>query len=95
MNFDQTMRKAQQLEELAGELERLARNSMENSMQAVSRAWTGDAANAYLNKARTLEGKINGSATQLRAIAGSLRHVAQVTYNAEMTAYIIAMQRQV
>lgn len=93
MNFNLTMNKAQELDNLAGELERMATSNLENTLQTLSRSWTGDAANAYINKGRIMENKIKSSADQLRAIAGTLRHVAQVTYNAEIQAYMIANQR--
>jgi len=90
IDFATTKAQAQQLDTLAGQLEDLARSSLENSLKAIGAAWTGESAQEYIQKGELLEEKLKGSAKNLRAIAEAIRQVAQVTYNAEREAILLA-----
>lgn len=89
IDFANTKKQAQKLDTLAGQLDDLANSSLENSLNAIGAAWTGESAEEYLQKGELLEEKLRKSAKNLRAIAEAIRQVAQVTYNAERQAILL------
>lgn len=93
-DFQQAVRKAEELERVAENLRRLANNDLEESLQALSNAWKGEAAAAYIGKGSRLQARILASAKNLENIARTIRSSAKRTYDAEMRAYRIAMERE-
>lgn len=92
-DFRQAMNRADELEQVAAEMKRMANNDMQSSLQQLSVAWKGEAASAYLTKGGRLKDKVVKSANDLNKTASTIRSVARRVYNAEMTAYRIAMER--
>ena len=92
-DFRQAMNRADELEQVAAEMKRMANNDMQSSLQQLSVAWKGEAASAYLTKGGRLKEKVVKSANDLNKTASTIRSVARRVYNAEMTAYRIAMER--
>lgn len=93
MDFNRAKAQASQLEAIAGDIERLASNNMEECMSGISSNWKGDSAKLYVKKGRQLEQDMKGSARELRKIAQTIRKIAQNTYNAEKKAIIAARNR--
>lgn len=93
MNFRMAVKKAEELEQVSSELKSMVQNDLESSMQALSNAWKGEGATAYLNKGIKLKEKILASARQLDKTASTIRNVAKRTYDAEMHALQIARER--
>lgn len=94
MDFSRTMSQANELDSLAGQLERIADNHMENTLQGIGKAWTGEVSNQYLQKGRSMSRKIKSNAVQLKKIAEAMRIAARAAYDAERRAYEIARQRK-
>lgn len=92
-DFRQAMNRADELDQVASEMKRMANNDMQSSLQQLSTAWKGEAASAYLTKGGRLKDKVLKSASDLNKTASTIRSVARRVYNAEMTAYRIAMER--
>ncbi len=92
-DFRQSVRRAEELEEIAGDLKKLADEDLETSLQSLSTAWKGEAANDYFAKGSGLKDKILKSSKDLKKTAEAIRNVAKRTYDAEMAAYRIAMER--
>lgn len=92
-DFQQATKRAEELEEIAADMNKLANEDLESSMQSLSTAWKGEAATAYLEKGSMLKEKILKSSSDLKKAASTIRSVAKRTYNAEMTAYTIARER--
>ena len=93
-DFRQAIQRAEELEEIAADMRKLANNDLEGSLQNLSTAWKGESARAYLNKGTRLKEKILKSSNDLKKTASTIRSVAKRTYNAEMAAYRIAMERK-
>lgn len=93
LNFDRTMHQAAELSSLAAQLNDLASQRMEETLQTVGRSWTGDAAVQYLGKGRELERKLRKSADQLDRIADAMREAARAAYRAEREALRLATIR--
>jgi len=93
-DFQQAIRKAEELESVASNLKRLSNSELENSLQSLAGAWKGEAARAYLAKGNRLQEKILENARKLEATARTIRSMAQKTYDAEMAAWRIAKERE-
>ena len=74
-------------------MRRIADSGIENSLQELSAAWKGEASDAYCRKGRELKGKILATAKKTEREADVIRNAARRTYNAEMTAYNLAIKR--
>ena len=94
MDFQQAMNQARRLDEIADRLEKVAKKSMEQSMQNLASAWKGTNASAFLQKEDRLQEKIKKTADNVHAIADDIRSVARRVYEAEMAAWRIANERK-
>lgn len=92
INFTKARQQAAELESIAGKLENMAAQKLENSMFALRTGWTGENAEACLKKQEILKNKVSTTASQLRKAAETIRTVATNTFNAEMAAVAIAEQ---
>lgn len=93
MDFQKAKKQAEQLEEIAREMRQLANNDLEGSLQCLSEAWRGEAAELYCRKGEALREKILDSASKLEQQAGVIRSTAKRTYDAEMAAHNLAKTR--
>lgn len=92
-NFRRAMQQADELDEIANSLSRMAKADFESTMQNISVNWKGENADRYLEKGDRLQGKMCSSANSLHGIAADIRRVARSIYNAEMRALAIAEAR--
>lgn len=92
-DFQRASKKAEELEEIASDMRKMAEGELQESLQNLSAAWKGESANEYLKKGFKLQEKILKSAKDLERTALAIRKVAKKTYDAEMLAYRIAMDR--
>lgn len=95
MDFEKARSKADQLDQLADNLKKLADQQMEQTFQQIGNAWTGEEARTFLTKGKQLEEKVKRDGEQLRKIAAAIRTAARATYNAERRAILIAQSRDV
>lgn len=93
MNFRQAKQQAAKLEELAIQLENLAKKDLQDTMQELSGVWKGENAEAYMRKGNRLGENIAATAANLKQIAATIRTTAQRTYETEMRAREIAIER--
>lgn len=92
-NYNQSISKAKELENVSNELRRIAQKDMENSINNLSGAWKGKSASEYLNIANTLQKKIESSSKELNKTADKIRRIAENIKNAELQALAIAEAR--
>jgi len=92
-NFEQARRRAAELEEIAQDLASLAKRDMENTRAELAAAWKGESAQLFCGKSDKLQQDIASTAKELAAVAGSIREIARLVYEAEMQALQIAAQR--
>lgn len=93
INFGNTIRQAERLEVLAGELKNLANDDIGDSLRDISANWSGEAAEGYLKKGEFLKDEMVVSSEHLLEIAGRIRKIAQNIYTAEMEAYELGIMR--
>jgi uncharacterized protein YukE len=77
MNYRDTLKKAQELEELADEMDRKCAARIDRLRDGMRSNWTGDAAAFYCKKLDQLEGKARNRAREMRAAASALRIAAE------------------
>lgn len=92
-NFRKAIQQADELDDIARQLSRMASSDFSATMQKVSANWKGANASAYLVKGNRLQGDMVSTAAALRGIATEIRNVARRIYNAEMRALAIAEDR--
>ena len=93
MDFNRTKQKAQELDNIANQLARLAGTNFQNTLTALNSDWKGDNATAYIANGYALIENMTDTVGKLRNAANSIRKIAQNIYNAEMEALRIAEER--
>ena len=93
INYNDAIRKADELEEIADNLSRIANQNMEEALRTVSNSWGGENSQIYVSKGNTLKNKIETNANQLRKTARAIRTIAANTKRAELRAWEIANDR--
>lgn len=94
IDFQEAIRQAERLDEIADKLEQVSKKKMEHSMQSLAAAWKGENASAFLKKEDHLQDDIYQTSKNVRNIANDIRVVANRIYRAEMTAWQIANERK-
>ncbi|WP_349943930.1 WXG100 family type VII secretion target [Lacrimispora sp. BS-2] len=92
-DFRLAKQKANELDEIAENLQNLSNNKFNNTMQNLSAGWKGESASLYLNKGQILQEDIIKTSKNLREVASTIRAVAKRIYEAEMEALRIAEER--
>lgn len=92
-DFQKALGEAGRIEEMADRLQKLSDKDFEGTLQNLSVNWKGENASAYLSKGERLQGKINQTGNDLRAVASDIRRIAKQIYDAEMAALEMARRR--
>lgn len=95
INYSRANRQADELEDAANKLKTIANSKMEQSCSSIGRNWQGENADKYLRKMRTVQNDILTVSRDLKNTAQSIRRIARITYDADMTALRIAQKRNV
>lgn len=85
LRYAETMSCANQLEELAFQLEQMAERTKSNQ-ELLFGVWTGDTAYKYMEKLMREEALIRSRAKELRDAVDALRYSAKKTYAADLYA---------
>ncbi|BCN29978.1 WXG100 family type VII secretion target [Anaeromicropila herbilytica] len=93
-DFAKALSQANEIDEIARDLNTLASNKFDTTMQSLSSNWKGDSANKYLKKGVTLQTYMGTSVKNLNTVADNIRAVAKRIYEAEMEAKRIAEARE-
>lgn len=89
-NYNQAIAKADELDAAAAKLEADAVTEMDSIISGINRNWTGDNAEAYIQKCTKEQAKLNDVATSIRNTANTIRTMAANIKAAEMEALRIA-----
>ena len=93
MDFSKAKRQAQELDEVAGNLEKLSGTQLEDTLGQLGANWTGDNSVKYIGKGKALQENITATAGSIREVASAIRELAEVIYEAEMEAWERAHNR--
>ncbi len=94
MNFAKARADADKIDKIASTMKTLSRRNLENSMNDLAAAWTGNNSRLFLKKEGQLQKNIDQTVRSLNDIADDIRRIAQRVYEAEMRAYEIATRRK-
>ena len=86
VDYQDTLRKAERLDELATKLDNIVMHDLESVYTGVNNSWHGTAADRYKSKERTYNGQIRARARRLRELARGLRQAAERYHRIEMAA---------
>lgn len=89
IDYEDTLKKADELEELADEIENRVLKNLSDTAGAARGTWTGSTAEKYQSKNKRLMDKLSGHARDLRRTAEGLRKAAKRFKRAEERAKAI------
>ena len=92
-DYREAINQANKLDEIAGNIRRLASNSMENTLITLNGGWQGETADSFIRKGRELEEKTTKTAEDLKRAAERIRTIAKRVHDAEMAVLDIADKR--
>lgn len=93
MDFRKAKWQADELDDVAEAVKKLADQRLEEALGQIATNWTGDNSNKYVAKGKTLQGNITATAQSLEETARAIREIAEVIYEAEMDAWERAHDR--
>lgn len=89
-NYRRAISQANQLDDLADELKRLATRNVDSALDNVAASWKGDTSNMFLQKGNKAKEDLIKSARQLSNTAAAIRRAAENVRRAELEAKRIA-----
>ena len=78
IDWQDTLKKADRLEELAGQLEKVRDNQLQSVEAAGGSKWKGTPADLYRKRAKTFSRQIDAEVRTLKKTAGKLKSIAQI-----------------
>lgn len=85
---------ADRLDEIARDINRLANNTLGDTLLGIGNAWNSNSSVNYIKKGRKVQDELKKRAQELQNTATVIRDIAKTTYDAEMYAYNLANTRQ-
>lgn len=77
IDYQDTLRKADQLERLAEELRQVSAHDLQDLQSGVGRTWRGSSAELYRKRMQTLQRQVDAQARDLKSTASRLRQAAE------------------
>lgn len=93
INFQNAMSQADELDNIASQLESTTNQKFDGALQNIAANWKGDNARIYLAKGDELKNQMQATARDIRSTASAVRQIATNIRNAEMAALELAEQR--
>ena len=93
MDFAEARRQAQELEQIAGNLNTLVNGTFQPCLRGIAAGWKGENAQVFCKKGAVVGEQIARSASDLRLVAETIRQMAENTYRAEKKICEIAAGR--
>ncbi len=90
LDYDEAKRRADELDELADRVKRIAAREMEAVMDGTAAGWKGKNGTLYNRKNRKFQEEVESLEKKFRRMANTIRFIARTTYDAEMEAVRIA-----
>lgn len=83
VNLSRENQNAKRIEDIAGTIDNLAGNRIDEIMQELKREWKGDSARLYIENVGRLQDRLKSRAKELRKIAQDIRNKAKSIYETE------------
>lgn len=94
MNFQNALRRAQEIEDIGNKLLSLAQDETNQCLLELEKGWSGYAHDAMCVKTDRLQDEAISIANKLKRTADTIRKIAKVIYDTEMKNLQIAMERE-
>lgn len=94
LNYKRSLELADELLNVADDIERKAEKKIEENISNLKRDWTGAAASKYTAIEQQLREQVKMTKQKIRKNADTIKQMARNTYNAEMEALRIAEERE-
>ena len=94
LNYQRTLRQAEELETLGNRLKTLADQNAQSALEGIKGAWSGERSEDYCRKGQRMSLLLRQHGSQLLQAAGILRRTAVNTYQAEQKIIEIAERRK-
>ena len=94
MDFDRAARQADELDNIANNLNTISSKDLPNILDQLRGDWKGDNADRYIGKGFVLTENMQKTVTSIRQAAATIRTIAKNIYDAEMEALRIAEERE-
>lgn len=95
IDFNNTIRQANELLEISDNIEKLSTRKMSTTIQMISQNWTSQSSNQFIIKSNIVKGNIEATSHNLEKVATNIKLIAKKVYQAEMRAKEIATTRNV
>jgi len=82
-NYNQAMKQADQIDAIADEMFSLADNKYDNTIDALTACWKGEASQRFVNHCNVTKTDITTQAKKLRDAADKIRVIARTVKDAE------------
>lgn len=92
-NYQQAIRQAADLEDIAVKIDRLAGDRMGETINGLKGAWQSDNSSQFYSKIGQVQRDIHAQAQRARKVAGSIREIAKEIRDAELRALELAKRR--
>ena len=93
-NYNQAIDQADDLDDIAREVHKLADQTLADSISTIDKNWDGDNSVKFISKGNRLREKISDSGDDISRIADAVRQMAKAIYDSEMEALRIARERE-
>ena len=90
MDFRKANEQVRLLRAIANRMNSLANEDLDKTLGSIRSDWTGDNAEKFDKKGKTVKGKINATAGTIITIANTIESIARRTYDTEIEAIRIA-----
>lgn len=92
-NYNQAMKQASKLEDVARQLDKLAADKIESAMGTLKASWQSDNSSQYYIKVEKVQNDMKTTAGKIKAAARSIRTSSEAMKQAELRALEIAQSR--
>lgn len=94
IDFQRMKQQAEQLEEIANEMDELAKSELNGSIEQISKNWKGENASSYIAKADLLKSNVSTTATRIKNLSERVLARAQHIYEIEKRNEELAKMRK-
>ena len=93
LDFEHAIRQANKLDEIAGKIQKIASNNLDECNKRIAGAWKGDSAVVFQKKGQQVANNLEKLAKEYKNTANAIRKIATNTYQAEQAALELAKKR--
>lgn len=93
MDFEKALKQADELEDIARQIENISKSYVQESFNGILKDWKGESSNSYIKKGTKVSEDIKKKAESLKKTAVTIREIVKKNKEAESMANKIATER--